>query len=95
MRTTSTIVTALRFDRISGLFGKMFYDNAGAISLLFHLGRQLASSRILIVEAYCPEEVALGRPASPLLAGGLRGGGNGIPSSPWSTSSNASLATSQ
>jgi hypothetical protein len=44
------------------------------ISLLFHLGRQLAGSRILIVEAYCPEEVALGRPASPLLAGELRGG---------------------
>ncbi len=35
-------------------------DNA-SIGLLFHLGRQLAGSRILIVGAYRPEEVAVGR----------------------------------
>jgi hypothetical protein len=34
------------------------WADAGSISLLFHLGRQLASSRILIVGAYRPEEVA-------------------------------------
>ncbi len=35
-------------------------DN-GSISMLFHLGRSLAGSRILIVGAYRPEDVALGR----------------------------------
>jgi DNA-binding SARP family transcriptional activator/predicted ATPase len=38
------------------------WADAGAISLLFYLGRQLAGSRILIVGAYRPEEVAIGRP---------------------------------
>jgi DNA-binding SARP family transcriptional activator len=37
------------------------WADAGSISLLFHLGRQLAGSRILIIGAYRPEEVALGR----------------------------------
>jgi DNA-binding SARP family transcriptional activator/predicted ATPase len=37
------------------------WADLGSISLLFHLGRQLAGSRILIVGAYRPEEVALGR----------------------------------
>jgi predicted ATPase len=58
------------------------WADLGSISLLFHLGRQLAGSRILIVGAYRPEEVALGRPASPLHpstplrtgAGGIEGG---------------------
>ncbi|MFN8474928.1 MAG: BTAD domain-containing putative transcriptional regulator [Anaerolineae bacterium] len=35
-------------------------DN-GSISLLFHLGRSLAGSRILIVGAYRPEDIAQGR----------------------------------
>jgi ABC-type oligopeptide transport system substrate-binding subunit/DNA-binding SARP family transcriptional activator len=45
-------------------------DNA-SISLLFHLGRELADggARILIVGAYRPDEVALGRPASASSAG--------------------------
>jgi predicted ATPase/DNA-binding SARP family transcriptional activator len=37
------------------------WADLGSISLLFHLGRKLAGSRILIVGAYRPEEVALGR----------------------------------
>jgi predicted ATPase len=37
------------------------WADAGSINLLFHLGRQLAGSRILIVGAYRSEEVALGR----------------------------------
>jgi predicted ATPase len=37
------------------------WADAGSINLLFHLGRQLAGSRILIVGAYRREEVALGR----------------------------------
>ncbi|MFN8482272.1 MAG: AAA family ATPase [Anaerolineae bacterium] len=44
-------------------------DN-GSISLLFHLGRSLAGSHILIVGAYRPEDVALGRDSGrhPLMA---------------------------
>jgi DNA-binding SARP family transcriptional activator/predicted ATPase len=37
------------------------WADLGSISLLFHLGRQVARSRILILGAYRPEEVALGR----------------------------------
>jgi predicted ATPase len=37
------------------------WADMGSISLLFHLGRQLAGSRILIVGAYRPEEVVIGR----------------------------------
>jgi adenylate cyclase len=37
------------------------WADLGSISLLFHLGRHLAGSWILIVGAYRPEEVALGR----------------------------------
>jgi predicted ATPase/DNA-binding SARP family transcriptional activator len=50
------------------------WADLGSISLLFHLGRRLAGSRILIVGAYRPEEVALGRAASSLVAGGIDGG---------------------
>jgi DNA-binding SARP family transcriptional activator/tetratricopeptide (TPR) repeat protein len=49
------------------------WADLGSISLLFHLGRHLASSRILILGAYRPEEVALGRdgerhPLEPLVS---------------------------
>ncbi len=37
------------------------WADAGSISLLFHLGRRLAGSRVLVLGAYRPEEVALGR----------------------------------
>jgi DNA-binding SARP family transcriptional activator/predicted ATPase len=37
------------------------WADLGSISLLFHLGRQVAGSRILMVGAYRPEEVAIGR----------------------------------
>jgi predicted ATPase/DNA-binding SARP family transcriptional activator len=38
------------------------WADLGSISLLFHLGRQLAGHRILILGTYRPEEIALGRP---------------------------------
>ncbi len=49
------------------------WADSASISLLFHLGRRLAGRRILIVGAYRPEEVALGRgyephPLQPVLA---------------------------
>jgi len=39
----------------------MQWADAASISLLFHLGRRLEGVRIMIVGAYRPEEVALGR----------------------------------
>jgi DNA-binding SARP family transcriptional activator/predicted ATPase len=48
------------------------WADLGSISLLFHLGRKLTGSRVLIVGALRPEEVALGRagerhPLEPLI----------------------------
>jgi predicted ATPase len=37
------------------------WADLGSISLLFHLGRNLAGSRLLVIGSYRPEEVALGR----------------------------------
>jgi len=37
------------------------WADAGSVSLLFHLGRRLAGSRILVVGLYRPGDVALGR----------------------------------
>lgn len=42
------------------------WADGGSTNLLFHLGRCIEGSRILIVGAYRPTEVALGRPPSPL-----------------------------
>lgn len=42
------------------LIDDLQWADAGSVGLLFHLGRQLAGSRILIVAAYRPEAVALG-----------------------------------
>jgi predicted ATPase len=39
------------------------WADGGSLHLLFHLGRRLAGSRILLVGAYRPAEVSLGRPA--------------------------------
>ncbi|NIS79330.1 MAG: AAA family ATPase, partial [Anaerolineales bacterium] len=39
--------------------------DSASIDLLFHLGRRLAGRRILIVGAYRPEEIALGRGGEP------------------------------
>jgi DNA-binding SARP family transcriptional activator/predicted ATPase len=38
------------------------WADPGSISFLFHLGRRLRGSKILLIGAYRPDEVALGRP---------------------------------
>jgi predicted ATPase/DNA-binding SARP family transcriptional activator len=43
------------------LLDDLQWADLGSISLLFHLGRHLAGSRVLVVGAYRPEEVTLGR----------------------------------
>ena len=40
------------------------WADAGSTSLLFHLGRRIEGSQVLIVGAYRPAEVALGRPST-------------------------------
>jgi oligopeptide transport system substrate-binding protein len=45
------------------LLDDLQWADATSINLLFHLGRRLRGSRILIVGAYRPSEVALGQPA--------------------------------
>jgi DNA-binding SARP family transcriptional activator len=42
------------------------WADPGSIGLLFHLGRRLRGSRILLIGAYRPEEVAMGRPSADL-----------------------------
>jgi len=46
------------------LLDDLQWADAASISLLFHLGRNIGENRILIVGAYRPEEVALGRPST-------------------------------
>jgi adenylate cyclase len=41
------------------------WADAGSLHLLFHLGRRMAGCPLLLVGAYRPAEVALGRPAYP------------------------------
>ncbi|MFN2187168.1 MAG: ABC transporter substrate-binding protein [Candidatus Promineifilaceae bacterium] len=43
------------------LIDDMQWADSGSINLLFHLGRELAGTRVLVVGAYRPEDVALGR----------------------------------
>ncbi len=43
------------------LLDDLQWADAASISLLFHLGRRISTSRIMIVGAYRPEDVALGR----------------------------------
>lgn len=45
------------------LLDDLQWADATSINLLFHLGRRLRSSQMLIVGAYRPSEVVLGRPA--------------------------------
>jgi ABC-type oligopeptide transport system substrate-binding subunit len=46
------------------LIDDMHWADSGSINLFFHLGRELAGSRVLVVSAYRPEDVALGRDGS-------------------------------
>jgi DNA-binding SARP family transcriptional activator/predicted ATPase len=40
------------------------WADSGSIGLLFHLGRRLGGSRILLIGAYRPEEIAMGSPSA-------------------------------
>lgn len=53
------------------------WADSGSLHLLFHLGRCLACSRILLVGAYRPADITLGRPAMPTDRG-VTGGDNAL-----------------
>jgi DNA-binding SARP family transcriptional activator/predicted ATPase len=58
------------------------WADASSSGLLFHLGRRIKGSRILIVGAYRPTEMMLGYPTSPPPAGGIEGGREPHPLAP-------------
>jgi adenylate cyclase len=60
------VLTALANQRPLLLFlDDLQWGDAASIALLYHLSRRLQGSRILIVAAYRPDEVALGRDGGP------------------------------
>jgi DNA-binding SARP family transcriptional activator/predicted ATPase len=58
---TRVLQTLSRRSPLALVLDDLQWADAGAINLLFHLGRHLSGSRILVVGAYRPEEVASGR----------------------------------
>ncbi|MFN2108820.1 MAG: ATP-binding protein, partial [Anaerolineae bacterium] len=69
---TTVLQTIARQMPLLLIIDDMQWADLGSISLLFHLGRHLEDSRILVVGAYRSEEVALGRegerhPLAPLV----------------------------
>jgi predicted ATPase/DNA-binding SARP family transcriptional activator len=58
---TRVLQTLARQAPLLLMLDDLQWADAGSVNLLFHLGRQLAASRILVVGAYRPEDVALGR----------------------------------
>jgi DNA-binding SARP family transcriptional activator len=59
---TQVLRTLARRQPLLVLLDDLQWADGASINLLFHLGRRLAGSRILILGAYRPSEVALGRP---------------------------------
>jgi DNA-binding SARP family transcriptional activator/predicted ATPase len=58
---TRVLLALARQEPLVLVLDDLQWADAGSINLLFHLGRQVAGSRILIVGAYREEEVTLGR----------------------------------
>ena len=70
---TRVLQTLARQSAVVLMIDDLQWGDTGSVGLLFHLGRHLVGSRILIVGAYRPEEVALGRegerhPLDPVLS---------------------------
>jgi DNA-binding SARP family transcriptional activator len=58
---THVLQSAARAGPLLLILDDLQWADAGTIGLLFHLGRRLAGQRILILGAYRPEQVAMGR----------------------------------
>jgi DNA-binding SARP family transcriptional activator len=61
---TKVLAAVSRQHPLILLVDDLQWADAGSIGLLFHLGRRLAGSRILLLGAYRPGDVAMGRPAA-------------------------------
>jgi hypothetical protein len=53
------------------LLDDLQWADAASINLLFHLGRRIARQPILMLGAYRPAEVAMGRPPAPGVGSGM------------------------
>jgi tetratricopeptide (TPR) repeat protein len=60
-QTTGVLLALARRRPLLLLLDDLQWADSGSVSLLFHLGRRLAGSRILVLAAYRPEEVTAGR----------------------------------
>ncbi|MBU1877914.1 MAG: AAA family ATPase, partial [Chloroflexi bacterium] len=80
-QVTNVLQALARQQTLVLVLDDLQWVDTGSLSLLFHLGQRLApaGSRILIMGAYRPEDVARGRRASPLLVGGTEGGADRHP----------------
>ncbi|MCP4538324.1 MAG: AAA family ATPase [Chloroflexi bacterium] len=60
-QVTKVLLALARWHPLILVLDDLQWADIGSISLLFHLGRRLAGTRILIVGAYRPGDVALGQ----------------------------------
>jgi len=72
-QVTRVLTAVARRNPLMLIIDDLQWADPGSIGLLFHLGRQLAGSRVLVVCAYRSEEVAAGRkgerhPVAPLIS---------------------------
>lgn len=63
-QTTRLLLALARQRPLLLVLDDLHWADAGSLNLLFHLGRQLAGSRILLIGLYRPSDVAVGRPLS-------------------------------
>jgi predicted ATPase/DNA-binding SARP family transcriptional activator len=62
---TQVLVALARNHPLVIILDDLQWIDPGSVSLLFHLGRQLGSSKVLLLGAYRSEEVSLGRGGEP------------------------------
>ncbi|MBX2999568.1 MAG: AAA family ATPase [Caldilineaceae bacterium] len=61
-QTTRLLLALARQRPLLLILDDLHWADVGSLNLLFHLGRQLAGSRILVIGLYRPADVAVGRP---------------------------------
>ncbi|MCP4210003.1 MAG: AAA family ATPase [Halieaceae bacterium] len=61
---TRVLQTVARKEPLLIILDDLQWADAGSISLLFHLARQLEGNRILVIGLYRPSDIRLGRPSA-------------------------------